>query len=313
MHGAHRSRRSAFARRAPGADSPRAGAADRRGRRSASSLEYTHHNDFATLRGFLVGSRWLTFGLATGFALAGACAVSALAPWLDPETVLPFYLACASLPFYTLSLMCDGLARSYNWIGLALAPHSLLRPIVLFALMALAYAAGLPIDANTTMIALTLAIWSTALLQLVLVDGRLAGTVPRGPRHHDVRRWFSVSLPIILVWSFYTMLAYCDVLVLQQFRRPEEMARYYAAVKTLMLVGFIHFSVSAAVAHRFNALDVAGDRAGLEAFVAKSVRWTFWPSLGATLMMLALGKPLLWLFGPAFMTAMCSCRSSRSG
>jgi O-antigen/teichoic acid export membrane protein len=205
-----------------------------------------------------------------------------------------------SLPFFTISLMCDGLARSYNWIALALGPHTLLRPVVLFALMALAYAAGYPINATTTMIALTIAIWSMALLQLVLVDRRLKSVVPPGPRQYEVRRWFATALPIILVWSFYTMLCYADVLVLQQFRPPQEVGYYYAAVKTLMLVGFIHFSVSAAVAHRFTALHVAGDRAELAAFVAKSVRWTFWPSLAATLVMLALGKPMLWLFGPDF-------------
>jgi O-antigen/teichoic acid export membrane protein len=262
--------------------------------------EYTHRNDFDTLRGFLIGSRWLTFLLATAFALAGVAGIYALQPWLDPHTVLPFYLACVSLPFYALALMCDGLARSYDWIGLAIAPHSLLRPIVLFALMALAYVAGYPINATTTMIALAAAIWSTSLFQLVLVDRRLRNVVPRGPRAYDVRRWFSVSLPIIVMWAFYTALAYADVLVLQQFRPPAEVAHYYAALKTLLLVGFIHFSVSAAVAHQFTALHVAGDRGALTAFVAKSVRWTFWPSLAATLLMLALGKPLLWLFGPDF-------------
>ena len=63
--------------------------------------EYTHHNQFDALRGFLIGSRWITFGLATAFALIGAGAIFALTPWLDPHTVLPFYLACVSLPFFT--------------------------------------------------------------------------------------------------------------------------------------------------------------------------------------------------------------------
>ena len=34
--------------------------------------------------------------------------------------------------------------------------------------------------------------------------------------------------------------------------------------------------------------------------IASSVRWTFWPSLAATVLILALGRPLLWLFGPSF-------------
>src|SRR4029450_3114507 len=29
-------------------------------------------------------------------------------------------------------------------------------------------------------------------------------------------------------------------------------------------------------------------------------QWTFWPSLAATILLLAFGKPLLWLFGPQF-------------
>ena len=262
--------------------------------------EYAHRNELDALRGFLIGSRWITFGLGTAFALTGAVAIHLLSPWLDRPTVLPFFLACVSLPLLAVSIMCDGLARSYNWVMLALGPQTLLRPIVLFALMALAYLAGFPIDATTTMVALTVAIWSTALLQLVLVDRRLKGVVAPGPRTYEIRRWFAVALPVVLVWSFYTMLCYADVLMLQQFRPPHEVGHYYAAVKTVMLVGFIHFAVSAAMAHRFTALHVAGDRAELEAVVARSVRWTFWPSLGATLMMLALGKPILWLFGPDF-------------
>ena len=37
--------------------------------------EYTHHNQLDALRGFLIGSRWITFGLATAFALLGAGAI----------------------------------------------------------------------------------------------------------------------------------------------------------------------------------------------------------------------------------------------
>ena len=67
-----------------------------------------------------------------------------------------------------------------------------------------------------------------------------------------------------------------------------------------MLVAFVYFSVAASVAHRFSSLHVTGDRAGLEDLVAKSIRWTFWPSALATVLILALGRPILWLFGPNF-------------
>ena len=90
------------------------------------------------------------------------------------------------------------------------------------------------------------------------------------------------------------------MLVLRQFRPPEEVAHYYAAAKILALVTFVHFSVSAAVAHRFTAHRAAGDGTALAELAASTVRWTFWPSLLAVALILAFGKPILWLFGPDF-------------
>jgi O-antigen/teichoic acid export membrane protein len=54
------------------------------------------------------------------------------------------------------------------------------------------------------------------------------------------------------------------------------------------------------VAHRFSEYHIAGNKAELSAFLADSIKWTFWPSLAATIVILALGKPFLWLFGPQF-------------
>ena len=50
------------------------------------------------------------------------------------------------------------------------------------------------------------------------------------------------SIPIKLVESFYLALMYIDVLVLSQFRSPEDIAVYYAAGKTLSFVALVWFS-----------------------------------------------------------------------
>jgi O-antigen/teichoic acid export membrane protein len=153
------------------------------------------------------------------------------------------------------------------------------------------------------MAAFAFAIWATTLFQLILTNRKIKRCVTAGPRRYDVAGWLKTSLPILTVWTFFLLLTYTDVLVLRQFRPPDEVAYYFAATKILALVFFVYFSVSAAVAHRFAALHVAGDRAGLAEFAASTVRWTFWPSLAATAIILALGKPILWLFGPAFVVA----------
>ena len=262
--------------------------------------EYAQRQDFDRLRGFLFGSRWMVFAIGTVVAIGGAVAVRALDPWIDRHTVMPLYLACVALPFYTLANMLDGLARCYNAVGIALIPPFVLRPLLLIAVVGAAYAAGFITDATTAMAAFAFATWSATGLQLLLLQRRIAANVPAGPRRYDTAGWLAASLPIVAMWAFYTLLTYSDVLILRQFGSPEEIAHYFAAAKTLALVAFIHFAVAAAVGHRFAAYHAAGDREALANFAALTVRWTFWPSLAAVVFILALGKPILWLFGPGF-------------
>ena len=109
-----------------------------------------------------------------------------------------------------------------------------------------------------------------------------------------------VALPIALVEVFFLLLTYVDILVLQQFVSPEQVAIYYAAIKTLALVAFVHFAVSATTMHRFSLCHSAGDPHRLSEFLAQAIRWTFWPSAVVTALLLVAGQQLLNLFGEQF-------------
>jgi O-antigen/teichoic acid export membrane protein len=166
--------------------------------------------------------------------------------------------------------------------------------------MAAGYVVGLPADAKSAMIASVIATWATALLQLMLLNLRLTATIQVGGRQYEWKRWLATSLPIFMVASFFFLLNYIDILVLQEYCTAEQVGIYFAATKILSFIAFIYFSVSAAVAHRFTEYHVDGDSNLLAGFVASCVRWTFWPSLAATAVILALGRPILWLFGAEF-------------
>jgi O-antigen/teichoic acid export membrane protein len=241
--------------------------------------EYTEHRQFALLRGYLRGSRFLATAIACAVALAGAAAVTLLKPYLGPETTVPLYLSCAALPMFGLGQVLSGIARSYDWVNLGLAPTYVLRQIALLALMGLAYALGLPTDATTATLLGVAALWSVTIGQLVVLDRRLARTVAKGPQAYAVRSWLATSAPIFVVEAFYLLLTYSDVIVLKQFRPPDEVAIYYAAAKTLALVAFIYTDL-----------------------LKLSIRLTFWPSLVLILILLALGKPMLRLFGNDFVS-----------
>ena len=262
--------------------------------------EYTEQKSFALLRGFLGGSRWLALLFGTIAGAAGAAAVKLLTPHIDPATVIPLYLSCAALPLFGVWSAQSGIARSYNWVNLGLSPVYVQRQLLLLALMGLVYVLGFRADAVTATLVGVVALVSVGLGQVVALNRRLAGVVENGPRAYSVRTWLAISVPIFVVEAFYYLLNYSDVIVLKQFRSADDVAIYYAAAKTIALVSFIYYSVAQTIAHKFVEYDVSGDREGLAAFLKQSVRLTFWPSLVVIVGLLALGHPLLRLFGREF-------------
>jgi len=262
--------------------------------------EYRARGETALLRGFLAGSRWMTFAVSALIALLLAGLVMALSPWIDADAVMPLYIGCMTLPAFVVANTQDGIARSHDWMRLGLMPQFVVRQTLIIALTAAAFVLGFHLGATAAMIASAAAVWIATAGQMVVLNRRLDGHIEPGPKAYDFRGWLAVSLPILLVESFYLLLSYTDVLVLQQFRSSEEVGVYFAVVKTLALVSFIHYAMSATTAHRFAEYHATGDNERLSAYVTHAIAWTFWPSLAATLALLACGKPLLWLFGPKF-------------
>ena len=262
--------------------------------------EYRAGGDHALLRGFLSGSRWMTLAASAAVALLLAGLVKILAPWIGADTVTPLYIGCLTLPAFVVANTQDGIARSHDWMRLGLMPQFIVRQTLIIGFTAGTVVLGFNLGATAAMIASAAAVWIAMTGQMIVLNRRLRGAVDPGPKAYDIRAWLKVSLPIMMVEGFYLLLSYTDVLVLQQYRSSEEVGVYFAVVKTLALVSFIHYAMSATTAHRFSEYHASGNRERLEAYIAHAIKWTFWPSLAATALLLAAGEPLLWLFGPQF-------------
>jgi O-antigen/teichoic acid export membrane protein len=262
--------------------------------------EYRTRGEHALLRGFLSGSRWMTFAVSAMVSLLLAGLVKLLSPSIDPSEIGPLYIGCATLPAFVVANTQDGIARSHDWMRLGLMPQFIVRQSLIIGLTAGAFALGFHLGATVAMTASAAAVWIAMIGQLLVLNRRLGSHIAPGAKAYDFHGWLAISLPILLVEGFYLLLSYTDVLVLQQFRSSEEVGVYFAVVKTLALVSFIHYAMSATTAHRFAEYHALGDKPRLSAYVAHAIKWTFWPSLAATIVLLAFGKPLLWLFGPQF-------------
>ncbi|MGD9915411.1 MAG: oligosaccharide flippase family protein [Rhizobiaceae bacterium] len=261
--------------------------------------EYREKGMLAELRGVMLASRLMVLGFSTTTAALGAAAVYFFAPQIDHYYVVPFLLGIICLPMIALSDMLQGISRANSWAFSALLPTYVTRPILILVFMGIALAAGYEPCAQTALLTAIVATYVTTLIQLVRVTNRADGRVPPGPRRFLLRSWFAVSLPIFLVESFFFLLTNADVLMVGVFMQPNDVAIYFATVKTLALVHFVYFAVKAGVAQRY-ATIAHTDRTRLAEFARETVSWTFWPSLALALVVLAIGEPMLLLFGPGF-------------
>ncbi len=265
--------------------------------------EYLERGELSLLRGLLRGGR--VVGVVGGTATAAA---AMLVLWLfgdriDSHYVLPAYLALACVPLAALSDVQDGIGRGRGWMAVGLMPPYILRPLLLLGCMTGAHLLGLPTDARSAAGSAVVATWVAALVQMALVERRFARELAGGERQYDFRRWFRAGLPLLVMTVCDLALQNTDVLIVSAYMTPTEVGMYFAAAKTMSLIMFIHYAVGSAVANQFSALKARGDHASLEALVRDAVNWTFWPSLVAAVLILALGWPLLWLFSPQFTDA----------
>ncbi len=264
---------------------------------------YRETGQMDLLRGLLIGSRWLAF--------VGGSIVSITAYWFlrtfafeIPDTyLLPAMLGTVCIPLFALTDLQDGLGRAKGWMAIALVPPYVLRPLALLSMMALAHLAGLPVDAITVTFGAIIACWAASFVQTLMVQRRIDEIIPPGPRVYAFGPWIRSSLPLLAIYASELVLQNADVLVLSAHLPPQQIGMYFAAGKTMALVMFVHYAVGSATAKDFAALHARGDTSALETHIRDAAKWTFWPSLAAALAILALGKPLLWLFSPSFVDA----------
>lgn len=262
--------------------------------------QYRETGQFGLLQGVLLGGRAFAIGLATIVAAAGMLLLWAFQDLVPDYKFLPLFLALVCIPLYTLTEFQDGVGRGNAWMVTALFPPYVLRPFLLLAVMVAAWLLGFDMSAPTAVAAAIIATWTTAVVQTLLLHRKLKDTVPKAKRQFDFRTWFSISLPLLVFSCCEMLLQNADVLIISRYVEPTQVGIYFAAAKTMSLILFVHFAVASAVANRYSALHARGDQQALRELVKDAANWTFWPSLGAAIVILALGWPLLSLFGPQF-------------
>src|SRR5437016_7803518 len=75
--------------------------------------EYRAAGQHALLRGFLAGSRWMTFAVSSVVSVLLAGVVKTLSPWIEANRIVPRYVGCLTLPAFVAGNPQDGIPRPH--------------------------------------------------------------------------------------------------------------------------------------------------------------------------------------------------------
>ncbi|MEO1694560.1 MAG: lipopolysaccharide biosynthesis protein [Pseudomonadota bacterium] len=262
--------------------------------------QYRERGQTALERGIVSYGRWITAGVSTLIACLGAVGLWLWQDQMASHYVWPLYLAFICVPLVALSHFNDGIGRANGWMVAGLMPPYILRPLLLLITMGGLFVAGAPLDATSAVGAAIFATWLAGVVQVVLLQRSMPEHVKAGPREIELGPWVRMSLPMLTISACEMFLQYTDVLVVSAHLPPEQVGIYFAAAKTMALILFVQYAVGSAAAKTYARHHARDDRQALAAAVRDSVHWTFWPSCACALLILFLGKPILWLFGPEF-------------
>jgi O-antigen/teichoic acid export membrane protein len=265
--------------------------------------EYGERQDAAAARAFIAAGRTIAIGCGIVAGVVLAAIVLAGRKWVDQAYIVPFLLVAISLPAYALTDFHDGVGRSQSWIGLALGPSYVLRPLLTLILTFVLVFCGAAQGATAAAGSLAAASWIAAFLQYVKQKPLLAGRFGGWERRSDLRVWVGVSLALLLVDGFSLMLANLDLLLLDLWAEPQVIGHYFAAVKIISLIAFIQFAVSASATGRFSALHFSGRATELDHLLGRTQLWTLVPTIGCAIAILVVGQWMLGLFGEDFVDA----------
>ena len=265
--------------------------------------EYRDTGQFGLGRGFIRTSLALVFGLSILLAGAGGVALALAAEHIPPAYLLPLALALACLPVFAMQDLLEGFALSFSWTGLAHIPPYILRQIFVIGFLSLLLWTAFPATAGTAILAVLLAGLSATLIQLVVFLRRAGTALPFAAPVRKTVYWTKTAFPMMMANAFQLLLTFSDIIILGLFVDSAMVALYFAATRVNSQITAVQFAITSSVAQRMAGLNATRNTADLHALIHRSARWIFWPSLAVTAGVLALGWPLLRLFGAEFTAA----------
>ncbi len=261
---------------------------------------YTFRGKHAWVKGFLATGYRTVVLCSILVSLLGLAVLKVFAAQVDPLYLIPIAVLFVGLPFSALELYLVGVARSFGWFMLTVVPSYVLRPLLIAGGVLVCLRLGYAADAATVLAIATLITGLTVIVQALIIRRRVlkvCGDVkPGGPK----ALWRKVSAPLVVLLAVDEIFLWSDILIVSVLMAPPDVSIYFAAQRSMSLAAFVKFAFMMVLARDLSMAKAGRDSKHLQDKVTKASTWTFWLMVPAVIITVAVGYPLLAMFGPAF-------------
>jgi O-antigen/teichoic acid export membrane protein len=209
-------------------------------------------------------------------------------------------------PAVTYASLYRDMARARRWLGLALLPLQVARPVITGLLCLLVW--FLSGDDLSGFMALGLAGTSVALIlsvQAMVYHRRqlklhTVTDAPEAAEDYRPEKLLPTAWPIFLGRCAGLSMHYSGVLLLGLLTSPVLAGIYFAADRLAQLAIIPRMVISSVNQQNIAAAHATGDPARLRQVISHGAHGSLWPSLIAALFLIVFAQPLLALFGEEF-------------
>jgi O-antigen/teichoic acid export membrane protein len=267
--------------------------------------EYRAATRWSLLHGLIRRTRQIVTGAAVICAVIGAATVFLLRDRLGASTEAALLVTCLLLPVSSLLLLDAMILQGFNRSIEARLPFTVVRPLLLGVLLAVAATLWLPTPPGSWAVAANLVativtvIWSAVMLRRVIASD----AQPAAPSY-ATGEWMRLGFTFLMVSPFQIILStQSDIVLVGSIVNTTQAGFYSAASQLATLVGFVASVAGDVVSPRIAALHAVGDKPGLTRMVHRMVLANSAMALPIFLVLLVGGRWLLGIYGKDFTDA----------
>ena len=263
------------------------------------STVYLERDDAARLRGFVHFAAGTVVTISALIALLIVVFGSRFIP-VDEQTRTWTALLVPPLALLTLFSV---VLRTTRRIVAAQFYEQVLRPALIIGGLGVGFAAGVRFAPSSAM-ALTAIASVIALFGIHLHVGRVfRPVISASPSYDEWRQWIAVSVPMLMLGVVQELMNQVDILLLGQLADARQAALFAASWRLASIVPFALVALAMMSGPVIAAAHDRGDTDEMHRASSVVARAGFGFALAGAVILYALGKPLLGLFGPEFVAA----------